>query len=72
MAKKRPADEDPGNPRPYTPLDLARWHCPDCGIYMSGFIAPDDREPRVCKGNARDDRGMCGGIMNEVFRERAA
>jgi len=52
--------------------DLVRWHCPECGIHMSGFISPLDREPRACKGIPREGSGICGAIMNEVHRERAA
>ena len=50
--------------------DLVRWHCPDCGIHMSGYISPLDREPRACKGIPREGFGVCGAIMNEVHRER--
>ena len=57
---------------------LARWHCPECGIHMSGFIAPDDRYPRRCQGIPKDNkktdhdsRGyrICAAIMDQIYRE---
>jgi len=52
--------------------DLVGWHCPECGIHMSGYISPLDREPRVCRGIPGEGFGICGAIMNEIHRERAA
>ncbi len=62
-------------PAPPVKTYLVRWHCPDCGIYASGYIRSDDDAPRVCKGNARIDAkrvsfDICGGIMKIVHDER--
>ena len=52
--------------------ELARWKCPECGIYQSGFIAPTDYEPRVCRGIPREGKGsVCGAVMVQVHREAA-
>ena len=55
-----------------TRTTYARWKCPECGIYQSGFIAPEDERPRRCNGipTQRTDGGrICGALMVEVFRE---
>lgn len=57
--------------------DLVRWHCPDCGIYRSGFISPNDQFSRRCEGvpkdkrtdTNREGRRICGALMIEVYRE---
>jgi hypothetical protein len=51
---------------------LVRWQCPDCKVTMCGWIPPEDRDPRACRGVAREGgRANCGAIMNEVYREGA-
>jgi hypothetical protein len=56
---------------------LVRWRCPECGIFKSGFIAPDDSQPRICGGNQRiapkrvSSAEICGAVMTEIHREAA-
>ena len=62
------------------PKDEVRWRCPDCGVTMTGFIDPQDRYTRVCRGIPRgkpqvDGEGRqlpCGGIMDEIARASCA
>ena len=59
------------------PLDLVRWYCPDCGIYVSGFIPLDEHYPCRCQGVPKDQRTdknavgqiVCGALMEEIHRE---
>ena len=62
-------------PPPAVKTYLVRWRCPDCGIYVSGYIRSDDEPLRVCRGNARIDAKrvsfeICGGIMTIAHDER--
>jgi DNA-directed RNA polymerase subunit RPC12/RpoP len=58
---------------------LVHYRCPDCGVYRSGWIPPDDHAPRRCNGIPRDRRTdnnpdgvrVCGALMDEVHREAA-
>ena len=51
---------------------LVRWRCPECGVYRSGFVHQQDHEPRICRGVPLEGSGICGAVMQETERQRAA
>jgi hypothetical protein len=61
--------------RAQSPKQLVRWECPECGIYASAYIDPQDYNPRICQGIPREatkgERMICGAVMVEVHREAA-
>ena len=48
---------------------LVRWECPVCHRSQSGWVTPEDREPRACTGFAVGG-GQCGEIMYITHDER--
>ena len=75
MRERRDTEANHGPVEPPRPLNntLARWRCPVCLTTCAGFIAFDDRRPRVCRGIpvSGDTQQPCGEIMDEVYRGRA-
>lgn len=50
---------------------LARWQCPECGVYASGYIRPDDADTRYCRGIPKREHKFgehCSARMREVYR----
>lgn len=50
----------------------ARFRCPDCGTVTGGFVEALDFRVRRCRGIPRDratGSRICGGRMDEIFRE---
>ena len=73
---QRAQPEEPAFPPPYTPREVyAAWKCTECGVVRGGFISPYDYKPRRClaipSSKRTDGSRICGGSMNEVFREGA-
>jgi hypothetical protein len=49
--------------------DLVRWHCPECGIFATGFVPVGmEGSPQVCRGNGREG-GACNELMGMVYRD---
>lgn len=73
--KKQPEPQEQREPDRRT--TLARWRCPDCGIFSAGYIEQLDYKPRRCQGiprnrdtrETRDGRPICGALMVQVQGE---
>ena len=50
---------------------LARWKCPECGVFASGYIRPDDADTRYCRNVPKREHKAgehCCTPMREVYR----